>query len=188
MQVSIDGLNATGPDDAQKWVTWAWDEIKQYVLALSASCDTELIGRKLAVDYIPFWRETLLQPESMMYEAAQIKAEQKKIVFSRTLRQSVWEDAVLAKGPLADEVAQLKRENGKDLIVYGGSGFVSSLVKERLIDEFHLFVNPVALGNGVSLFDNLDDWQPLRLVQSRTFDSGIVLLHYEKQTEGQKSE
>jgi len=54
MQISLDGFNSTGPNDEQKWVTWAWEEIKDYVLELTNSCDTELIGRKLAVDYIPF--------------------------------------------------------------------------------------------------------------------------------------
>ncbi len=52
MQTSLDGFNSIGPNDKQKWVTWAWEEIKDYVLELANSCDTELIGRKLAVDYI----------------------------------------------------------------------------------------------------------------------------------------
>ena len=59
MQISLDGFNSTGPNDEQKWVTWAWDEIKQDVLNLASGCDTELIGRKLAVDYIPYWTDTL---------------------------------------------------------------------------------------------------------------------------------
>jgi hypothetical protein len=83
MQISLDGFNSTGPNDEQKWVTWAWNEIVQDILDLANSCDTELIGRKLAVDYIPFWAETLLQPESLMYEAAKIKSRQKKIVLQR---------------------------------------------------------------------------------------------------------
>jgi len=181
MQVSLDGFNSTGPNDEQKWVTWAWDEIKQDVLDLANSCDTELIGRKLAVDYIPFWAETLSQPESMMYEAAKIKAEQKKIVFSKILDKSIWENTELAKGNLKDEVNKLKNQNGKDLIVYGGSSFVADLVKERLIDEFHLFVNPIALGKGVPIFDKLEDWQQLKLIKSKPFDCGIILLHYERQ-------
>jgi hypothetical protein len=87
MQVSLDGFNSTGPNDEQKWVTWAWDEIKQDVLDLAKSCDTELIGRKLAVDYIPFWTETLSQPESVMYEAAKIKAGTEENRFLKDLRK-----------------------------------------------------------------------------------------------------
>lgn len=151
------------------------------MLDLANSCDTELIGRKLAVDYIPFWTETLSQPESMMYEAAKIKAEQKKIVFSKTLNESIWESTVLAKGNLKDEVSKLINQSGKDIIVYGGSSFVADLVKERLIDEFHLFVNPISLGKGVAIFGKLEEWQQLKLVKSKTFDCGIILLHYERQ-------
>jgi dihydrofolate reductase len=180
MQISLDGFNSTGPNDEQKWVTWAWDEIKDYVLDLARSCDTELIGRKLAVDYIPFWTETLTQPDAMLYEAAKIKAGQKKIVFSKTMNKSIWADTEIANGDLRDEVTKLKNRPGKDIIVYGGSSFVSSLIKEELIDEFHFFINPIAIGKGESAFQELSNWQPLRLVKSVTCNSGIIILHYQK--------
>jgi dihydrofolate reductase len=180
MQISLDGFNSTGPNDEQKWVTWAYDEIKQDVNDLANSCDTELIGRKLAVDYLPFWADTLAQPDSFMYEAAKIKAGQKKIVFTKTLNKSIWENTELAKGNLVDEVIKLKNQSGKDIIVYGGSSFVANLVKEKLIDEFYLFVNPIALGKGVAIFDKLGEWQSLKLVNSKVYDCGIILLQYER--------
>lgn len=179
MQVSLDGFNSTGSNDEQKWVTWAWDEIKQYVLDLADSADTEIIGRKLAADYIPYWQDTYTKPEDPMYEASKIKANQKKIVFTKTLETSEWENTELAKGNLAEEINFLKNQSGKDIIVYGGSSFVSALVKERLIDEFHLFINPVALGRGIPIFDQLEEWQHLILKKSITCDSGIVILHYD---------
>lgn len=178
MQVSLDGFNSTGPNDEQKWVTWAWDEIKHDVLDLAQSCDTEIIGRKLAVDYIPFWAKTSTDSESMMFELAKIKAQQKKIVFTKTLEKSDWENTELAKGNLSEEINKLKNQSGKDLLVYGGSSFVSNLVKENLIDEFYLFLNPVALGRGIPIFDSLKEWQQLQLIKSKTFESGILLLHY----------
>jgi dihydrofolate reductase len=178
MQVSLDGFNSTGPNDEQKWVTWAWDEIKHDVLELAQSCDTEIIGRKLAVDYIPFWAKTSTDSESMMFELDKIKAQQKKIVFTKTLEKSDWENTELAKGNLSEEINKLKNQSGKDLLVYGGSSFVSNLVKENLIDEFYLFLNPVALGRGIPIFDSLKEWQQLQLIKSKTFESGILLLHY----------
>jgi dihydrofolate reductase len=181
MQLSLDGYNSTGPNDEQKWVTWAWDEIQHDVLALAAGCDTELIGRKLAEDYIPYWNETLNQPDSEMFETARIKAAQKKIVFTKTLDKSIWPNTEIAKGDLAEEVNRLKNQSSKDIIVYGGSAFVASLVKEQLIDEFYLYMNPIALGQGVALFNQLNAWQPLKLIQSKTFDCGIVLLQYARQ-------
>ena len=180
MQVSLDGFNSTGPNDEQKWITWAWKEIRTYVLDLAASADTEIIGRKLAIDYIPYWLEKFKKPEDPMYEVAKIKAGQKKIVFTKTLDTSLWENTELAKGDLGAEITTLKKQDGKDIIVYGGSSFVSSLVKEGLIDEFHFFINPIALGKGVSAFEKLEIWQPLQLKESITCDSGIVILHYDK--------
>ncbi|GAB3218302.1 dihydrofolate reductase family protein [Algoriphagus aestuariicola] len=180
MQLSLDGFNSTGPNDEQQWVTWAWDEIKSHVLDLARSCDTELIGRSLAEDYLPFWKNVLSQPDSPMYEAAEIKADQKKVVFTQTKDESIWESTTLAKGDLAEEVRQLKQQEGKDMIVYGGSSFVANLVKAGLVDEFHLYINPIAIGHGTALFDNLVDWQRLKLITSITFPSGIILLQYEK--------
>lgn len=181
MQLSIDGLNSTGPNDEQKWVSWAWDEIKQDVLNLAESCDTEFIGRKLAVDYIPYWNDMLGHPESTMFEAARIKSGQKKIVFTKTLKESFWENTELAQGNLKDEVNKFKNQSGKDIIVYGGSSFVASLVEEHLIDDFYLFLNPIALGQGIPLFENLKEWQQLKLIKSKVYESGIILLHYERQ-------
>lgn len=179
MQMSIDGFVSTGPNDEQKWVTWAWAEIKQYVLDLAVSADTEILGRKLAIDYIPYWLDTFAKPEDPMYEVAKIKATQKKVVFTKTLETSEWENTELAKGNLVEEVNKLKIQGGKDIVVYGGSSFVSALLKEGLIDEFHLFVNPIALGRGESVFGELEVWQPLRLKKAITYGSGLVLLNYE---------
>ncbi len=179
MQMTLDGFVSTGPNDEQKWVTWAWNEIKHDVLELANSCDTELIGRKLAVDYIPYWTDTLLRPESTMYQVARIKAGQKKIVFSKTLNKSIWENAELAKGDLVKEVKKLKNQDGKDIIVYGGTSFVASLIKEGLIDELNLFINPVAIGKGESIFNSMHEFRKLQLKKAVTYGSGIVLLKYE---------
>lgn len=180
MQVTLDGFNSTGPNDEQKWVTWAWDEIKQYVLDLADSADTEIIGRKLAVDYIPYWIDTFKRPADPMYEIAKIKAGQKRIVFTKTLKESAWENTELAKGDLKEEVNKLKNQDGKDIMVYGGSSFVASLIKHRLIDEFHFFINPIAIGKGESAFKQLDKYQSLKLKKSIVCDCGIVILQYER--------
>ena len=179
VQISVDGCVATGPNDEQKWVTWAWDEIKQYVLDLSDTADTEIIGRKLAVDYIPYWLDTFTKPGDPMYEVAKRFVAKRKIIFTKTLDKSEWENTHLAKGNLADEVKALKNQHGKDIIVYGGSSFVSALIKEQLIDEYHLFVNPVVLGRGWRIFDQIENWQQLQLKKSIVYKSGIVLHCYE---------
>jgi dihydrofolate reductase len=73
----------------------------------------------------------------------------------------------------------LKSQNGKDIIVYGGASFDSSLIKAGLIDEFYLFVNPAAIGKGMTIFKDLNEIQKFNLVRSIAFDCGIALLYYE---------
>lgn len=179
VQISIDGFVSTGPNDEQHWVTWAWEEIRPHVLGLFDTTDTILIGRKLAVDYIPYWQDVNTKPDDPMHEVAQRIVRAKKVVFTKTLDKSEWDNTDLAKGNLADEVRKLKGQSGKDIIVYGGSSFVSALIREGLIDEFHLFVNPVALGHGGAIFDGLKEYKNLELKNSVVYNSGIVLLHYE---------
>ena len=179
VQMSIDGFVSTGPNDEQKWVTWAWAEIRPYVLGLLDATDTILIGRKLAVDYIPYWQDVNTKPDDPMYEVAQRIVRAKKVVFTKTLDKSEWDNTELAKGDLSDEIKKLKNQSGKDMIVYGGSSFVSAIIKEGLIDEFHLFVNPVALGHGGPIFDQLENIQQLKLKKSIVYDCGIVLMNYE---------
>jgi dihydrofolate reductase len=85
----------------------------------------------------------------------------------------------LAKGDFKDEVTKLKTQNGKDILVYGGASFDSSLIKEKLIDEFYLFVNPIVIGNGKTIFKDIKEIQKLSLIELKMFDYGLVLLHYE---------
>lgn len=179
MQTSVDGFVSTGPNDEQKWVTWALEDIYQHVLDLLDSIDTIIIGRKLAIDYIPYWQDVVTKPNDPMHAFGQRIVAAKKIVFTKTLAKSEWDNTELAKGNLVDEIKKLKNQNGKDIIVYGGSSFVSALIKEGLIDEFHFFVNPVALGKGEPVFGNLEKWQDLKLTKSTAYKSGIVLLSYE---------
>ena len=150
----------------------------------SYASDTILIGRKLAVDDIPYWQDTFKRPDDPMHEVAERIVPMKKVVFTKTMSSSdpqvgTWNNTVLATGNLVDEVNKLKQQNGKDIMVYGGSSFVSVLIKEGLIDEFHLFVNPVVLGHGEPIFNGLTNYKQLQLKHSIVYPCGIVLLQYE---------
>ncbi|KAA3662894.1 MAG: dihydrofolate reductase, partial [Chloroflexi bacterium] len=156
------------------WMTFDWDdELKNYVAAITEPVDSIVLGRKLAQGFIPHWAAN---PEE---EGAEKINNTKKVVFTKTLDKSEWDNTVLAKGALVDEITNLKKQDGKDIIVYGGSTFVSALIKEGLIDEFHLFINPAAIGNGMSIFKELGSYQHLTLKKSLAFACGIVLLYYE---------
>lgn len=178
VQISIDGYVSTGPNDEQHWVTWAWDEIRPQVMELLHSSDTILIGRKLAVDYIPYWEGVNANPEDPMHEVGQEIVRAKKVVFTKTLERSEWPNTELAKGDLTEEVNKLKAQPGKDIIIYGGSSFVEALIKAGLIDDFYLFINPVVLGKGGAIFS---EEKQLKLQRSIIYDSGIAMLHYTQQ-------
>ena len=178
MQVSLDGFASAGPNDEQKWVTWALKEIYSYVTGIYESTDTILIGRKLAMDYIPYWQDTFTKPDDPMHEFAVKIVTSKKIVFTKTLKKSEWDNTEIATGDLVEEIKKLKSQPGKDMVVYGGVSFVAALIKEQLIDEIHLFLNPVAIGQGESPFSALDGFQQLKLQRCVPFPSGIVLLTY----------
>lgn len=180
MQITLDGFNSTGPNDEQKWVTWDLDGIKQYVIDLLDSSDTIIIGRKLAVDYIPYWEDVFKNSDDAMYQFATRIVKARKVVFTKTVERSVWNKTELAKGDLSNEINKLKAQEGKDIIVYGGSSFVAALIKEGLIDEFHFVLNPIAIGKGVSAFEQLEVWQPLELKKTITCNSGLIILYYTK--------
>jgi len=174
MQLTVDGLNPEGQNDGL-----SWDEVRDYSRDLLGSADTIILGAKTAVDFIPHWDTAAAKPGDSWQEVARRIAQARKIVFSKTLEDPGWSNTEIERGDLAAVVRRLKTTNKQDIIVYGGVSFVSSLVKGGLIDEFHLFVNPVALGKGKSIFGALGD--PLRfdLKKAVGCNSGHVLLHYE---------
>jgi dihydrofolate reductase len=180
VQMSVDGYIA-GPNGEMDWMVWNWDDkLKEYVNELTESIDTILLGRKMTGGFISYWSDVMTKPDDPGYAFAKKMIETPKVVFTKTLNKSEWGvNTDIATGDLTDEINKLKRQNGKDIIVYGGASFDSSLIEAGLIDEFHLFVNPAAIGNGMTIFKDLNEMQKFILVKSIAFDCGIVLLHYE---------
>lgn len=179
VQMSIDGYIA-GPNGEMDFMTWEWDdELKNYATELTDSSDTILLGRKMAGGFIGHWTNATTNRDSPEYEFARKMVDYPKVVFSKTLTESEWDNTVVANGDLTHEVNQLKKQEGKDLIVYGGAGFDASLVKAGLIDELHLFVNPAAIGKGLSIFENIETNRNYKLVKAIPYECGIVVMHYE---------
>jgi dihydrofolate reductase len=85
---------------------------------------------------------------------------------------------MLQNGDTVEFINKLKEKPGRDIIVYGGANFVSSLISSGLIDEYNLFVNPSAIGKGLRIFSDADDYKRLILNESRSFDCGVVLNRY----------
>ncbi len=178
MQVSVDGFVA-GPKGELDWMIWDWDdELKSYVNELTDPVDTILLGRKMADGFISHWSNVLKNPKDPEYTAAKKFVYTPKVVFAKTLNESKCENTTLATGELKDEISKLKKQKGEDIIVYGGAGFVSSLVRNDLIDEYNLFINPAAIGKGKTIFKDVETAVKLKLVKSKAFDCGIVMNCY----------
>lgn len=102
-----------------------------------------------------------------------------KFVASKTLKKVEWNNSTLIKGNIADEVTRLKQQPGQDILVAGSGVLVQSLMQHDLIDEYRLMVFPIVLGSGKRLFKDGGDTKALRLVESKPFKSGIVVLTYQ---------
>lgn len=102
-----------------------------------------------------------------------------KTVFSRTLTEVTWKNTTLVKGDLVTETKRMKFETGPDLVILGSGSIVSQLTEAGLIDEFQIVVNPIILGKGRTLFDGVASRRPLKLIKSRPFINGNVVLYYE---------
>jgi dihydrofolate reductase len=179
VQMTVDGYIA-GLNGEMDFMVWNWDdELKQYVNDLTEPVDCIILGRKLAEGFIPYWATVAANPDDPELTAGKKFTDTHKVVFTKTLDKSKWDNTVLAKGNLVDEITQLQKQDGNDIIAYGGATFVSALIKHGLIDEFHLFMNPTALGKGMTIFKELDGKQNLTLVKATSFDCGIVVLNYE---------
>ncbi|MEO6001251.1 MAG: dihydrofolate reductase family protein [Chitinophagaceae bacterium] len=179
VQMTVDGYIAA-PKGEIDFMEWNWDdELISYIQGITEPVDCVVLGRKLAEGFIPYWASVAENPDHAEFTAGKKFTDTNKVVFTKTLDKSPWGNTVLAKGELADEINKLKNQDGKDIIAYGGANFVSALIKQGLIDEYHLLINPTAIGNGMTIFNEVDSNLNLRLVKSVSFDCGIVVLNYE---------
>ncbi|PZG14092.1 dihydrofolate reductase family protein [Nonomuraea aridisoli] len=174
VQTTIDGYMG-GPDGRMDWLTMPWTgDMNAHVDALTESVDTIVLGRRLAEGFIPAWESG---PEGEDQKSIDWMNGTPKVVISRSLTESPWKNAVVEGGDLTETVERLKSGPGGDLITYGGATLASALIARGLIDELHLFVNPVSIGGGLPVFP--DGTHRFRLVAARPFDCGITALHYE---------
>jgi dihydrofolate reductase len=178
IQMTIDGFVA-GPNGENDWVFLPGKQDPaafQFGIDLAESCDTLLLGRKMAPEFVGHWQNVLdNQPNSPWHPFAQIMVNHRKIVFGSTETAIPGRNLEVENGDLVTAVQALKNQPGKDILVYGGVGFVSSLVSFNLIDEYYIIVNPVAIGAGLSIFK---ERKILNLESSIAYNNGKVLNKY----------
>jgi dihydrofolate reductase len=155
------------------------EEIHDHYRDLLRDADVILYGR-ITYNLMKFWQPLVTNPsgEKSMDDFAVAIDQVPKIVFSNTLKNTGWDSAKLADQTLEEEVLELKKQMGNDVLV-GSRSLIIQLLKLHLIDEFQLCIHPVVAGDGLSLFENIYERTVLKLIKTKTFDGGAVTHYYE---------
>jgi dihydrofolate reductase len=179
--MSFDGFTS-GPNERVDWlVPHATTPGAEMIFRrLRERCDTVLVGRVNYEGFLGYWPKVKDDPKASPTDVAISRwlDDVPKVVFSRTLRDVKWKNARLARGGAVEEVAALKREPGKDIIIQNSTRLAQSLLAAGLVDELQIMVAPVVLGNGRALFSGLP--HPIDLIAANVtrFDDGAIVVRY----------
>ena len=180
MRKLIAAMNMTLDGFCDHTAMIADDEIHQHYSELLHSAGTLLYGR-ITYQLMEYWPTLVKNPSGnkSMDEFAVIMDNIPKVVFSHTLKSVEWRTARLAKRDLKEEVLELRQQSGKDILV-GSPSLIVALSQLDLIDEYQLGVQPIVLGSGLPLFKNIRDRIDLKLLKTKSFGCGAVMLYYER--------
>ena len=181
--VTLDGImqapGGPGEDDTGgfEWGGWSvnyWDDMMGQVMGETFAKRPELLlGRKTYEIFAAYWPNAEGEPGADNLNNA------KKYVVSRTLNKVDWNNSTLIKGDVVGEIVRLKGLDGPELQVHGSSNLIQTLLKHNLIDELHLWIFPVAIGNGKRLFGEGTNPTDFKLLDSRTSSTGVIIATYE---------
>lgn len=177
MNTTVDGF-VGGKKGEMNWLEQKQDDkfIKLYQKDIINSVDTLIMGRKMTNVFISYWENIVdNEPDNAGFEFAQKLVDIPKIVFSKKVKTVAGKNIRVENGDLVTVVKNLKRKKGKDILVYGGAKFVSSLIKNNLIDEYNFFIHRTAIGDGLKIFSGTTK---LKLISSKSFECGIVANQY----------
>jgi dihydrofolate reductase len=178
MHVSLDGF-VTGPRNEMNWIIMD-DEIFRDATNLEET-DTALYGRVTYQMMESYWPTVLANASSTRLELQHAEWIERvdKIVFSNTLEKAEWNNAILIRKNIAEHVNKLKQQTGKNMMIFGSPTLTHSFMQWNLIDEYKLNVNPVILGTGTPLFENILERVNLKLLSEKKYQSGVIGLRYE---------
>ena len=149
------------------------DEMGEAVGSQMAAADTMLLGRHTYEEFAGYWAD-----KGSDVDFADVMNNTPKLVASTTLKAIDWQNSTLIRGDVTDELRRIKQQPGKHISITGSATLVRSLLREGLIDELRLLVHPIVVGSGKRLFESQDERIPLKLVESRTFSTGVLYLTY----------
>jgi dihydrofolate reductase len=173
--ITLDGF-FEGPNQDISWHN-VDEEFNDFAIEQSRTGDTLVFGRVTYQLMASYWPT----PDAIKNDpiVADYMNRVSKIVVSRTLEKAEWNNTRLIKDHVAEEITKLKQQPGRDIAVFGSANLLSTLMQLDLVDEHRIMVNPVILGNGNPLFIKAKDKQNLKLIKTRMFGNGNVLLCYQ---------
>ncbi len=179
MMVSLDGFHE-GPNHDLSWHN-VDEEFNEFAIKQTRNVGALLFGRRTYELMRDFWPTEHARKTDPI--VARLMNRTAKVVFSKKLKKveetSHWKNVVLVKNKIKEETLKLKRKPGKDLAVYGSNNFCVTLLELGLLDELRIMVNPVVIGKGTPLFKGLKKRLNLKLLKTRAFNNGNVLLSYQ---------
>ena len=171
--VSVDSVM----ESPQEWAfSYSNDEMEEANAAGMAASDAMLLGRVTYQEFASYWpyQNSADQPFTDYLNNTP------KFVVSTTLQEPLeWQSSTLIKDNVAEEIAKLKRQPGKNIGIVGSGTLVRSLLQDDLLDELQLMVHPLVVGSGKRLFEEGGDQKALKLVDSKTFSTGVLSLTYQ---------
>lgn len=174
MMVSLDG-SFEGPNHDLSWHQTD-SEFVSFALEQLAQVGTILFGRRTYEMMASFWPTDQAKDDP---ETAQFMNTLPKVVFSSTLKEATWNATELVNTSAIEKVKSLKEGEGKTIAVFGSNKLLVSLAEAGLVDEFRLMINPIAIGKGTALFTGIKEPLELKLLRTREFQNGNVLLTYQ---------
>ena len=183
MRKLIAAMNMTLDGFCDHTAMIADEEIHQHYNELLSNADTLIYGRITYQLMESYWPTVVKKPtgNKPIDEFAVLIDNISKIVFSRTLKDVDWKNTELKKEVIKEEILELKqsRNDGSKNILVGSPGLIVALTQLDLIDEYQLGVQPTVLGSGLPLFKNISDRIDLKLLKTKTFSCGAIMLYYE---------
>ncbi|MBX3084964.1 MAG: dihydrofolate reductase [Anaerolineae bacterium] len=180
IDMTLDGFIADANEDLN-WVK-ADEAMNQDASALLDTADTILLGRRAYQLFAEYWPFADTSGTSTASKIAHQINHADKLVFSRTLETVAWgnwNNARLIKENIAEEIAKIQAQSGKNLVLYAGAEIISTFVQLGLVNEYRLRIHPVVLGSGKPLFQDIKHSIALELVGEKHYDHGVVLLRYQ---------
>ena len=176
--VTLDGY-FVGPTGDFRWAQKGTEdpEFSAFVAQNASGGGQSLFGRITYELMASYWPTPIADQHHP--EVAKGMNSMSKVVFSRTLKQASWNNTKLVRSDLVSEIRKMKNESGPGMTILGSGSIISQLAPEHVIDEYHMILDPVALGKGRSMFDGIKDPLELKLTKTRTFCNGKVYLCYE---------